>query len=86
MKSGSMSAYRAAADPEVWCGGTPDDEYDERPLPLRRWLDAIGAVNVDDWRLVEQPSAQYPQGRWEALVEMPTGSQEWLLAPEAVLP
>jgi len=25
MKSGSWSAYRAATDPEVWCGGTPDD-------------------------------------------------------------
>ena len=26
MKSGSLSAYRAASDPENWHGGTPDDE------------------------------------------------------------
>jgi hypothetical protein len=26
MKSGSLSAYRAAADPEIWSGGTPDDD------------------------------------------------------------
>jgi len=84
MKGGSMSAYRAAADPEVWCGGTPDDDDDR--LPVRRWLDAIGAVDVVDWRLVEQPSDQCPAGRWEALVEWPDFKCSWRLAPVDVLP
>lgn len=33
MKSGSMAAYRAASDPEVWCGGTPDDDLPAEDPP-----------------------------------------------------
>jgi len=55
-------------------------------LPIRRWLDSIRASDVLDWRLVEQPSAQYPRGRWEVLVEYRTGPPIWHLAPVAVLP
>ena len=64
----------------------------EQPA-IRRWFDAMGAVDVIDWRCVEQPSAQYPAGRWEALLEIPIqyrccGGTDtaWFLAPPEVLP
>lgn len=55
-------------------------------LAIRRWLDSIRALDVLDWRLVEQPSDQYPRGRWECLLEWPNGMETWSLAPCDVLP
>lgn len=55
-------------------------------LAIRRWLDRIRARDVLDWRLVEQPSGQYPTGRWEVLVEYRTGPAVWHQAPADVLP
>ena len=53
---------------------------------LQQWLDAEGALDVLDWRLVEQPSDQYPQGRWEAQLEYLGGHTDWRLAHPDVLP
>ena len=53
--------------------------------PIKKWLDDLGAGELLDWRLVEAPSDQYKQGRWEALIKR--GShEEWVLAPPEVLP
>ena len=56
-----------------------------RDAALQRWLDRIRARDVLDWRLLESPTAQYPSGRWEALVEFSYG-ETWVLAPPEVLP
>lgn len=58
----------------------------KRPV-IRQWLDSLGAEDLIDWRCVEQPSAQYPIGRWEALVmDAQSGAETWRFAPPEVLP
>ena len=60
-------------------------KHDAEP-EIRKWLREIRANDVLDWRLLEQPSAQYPKGRWEVLVDYKTGPHCWHEAPERVLP
>jgi len=44
------------------------------------------AVDILDWRIVEQASAQYPGGRWEADLELPVGKSVWRLVPADLHP
>jgi len=53
---------------------------------IGQWVMEMGAVELLDWRLVEQPSSQHPQGRWEALLHYGDDRTLWRLAPVEVMP
>ena len=77
MKSGSIGAFSAAAE----LPDRDDENGIENDDPFRRWFNTLGALDVLDWSLVEQPSDQYRAGRWEVLVEYSDGRTAWILAP-----
>jgi hypothetical protein len=51
MKSGSLSSYRAASDPEAWCGGSPDEEEAGpiKPYDLWRRNDDPNPDDIGKW-------------------------------------